>query len=58
MKRRGERQKREIGSGVGRCTEDQKIEQRCVAMGDWELVLATRKYQMARKQEAPITPQG
>ena len=26
-----------------RCTEDQKIEQRCAAMGTRELVVATRK---------------
>jgi hypothetical protein len=30
----------------GRCTKGQEIEQRCVAVGDWELGVATRNYQM------------
>jgi hypothetical protein len=33
-----------------RCTEGQEIEQRCVAMGDVELGVATRKFQMPGKQ--------
>ena len=41
-----------------RCTEGQEIEQRCVAMGDGELGVATRKSQMPGKQEPPRTPQG
>ena len=40
-----------------RCTEGQEIEQRCVAMGDGELGVATRKSQMPGKQEPPRTPQ-
>ena len=36
----------------------QEIEQRCVAMGDGELGVATRKSQMPRKQEPPRTPWG
>jgi hypothetical protein len=41
-----------------RCTEVQEIEQRCVAMGDGELGVKTRKSQMPGKQEPPRTPQG
>ena len=41
-----------------RCTEGQEIEQRCVAMGDGELGVATRKSQMPGKQEPPRTPWG
>jgi hypothetical protein len=40
-----------------RCTQGQEIEQRCVAMGDGELGIATRKSQMPGKQEAPRTQQ-
>ena len=59
--------KREGGGGRGRirygkrwrrCTEGQEIEQRCVAMGDGELGVATRKSQMPGKQEPPRTPRG
>ena len=39
----------------GRCTEDQEIEQRYIAVGDGELGVATRKSQMLGKQEAPRT---
>ena len=41
----------------GSCTECEEIEQRCVAMGDGELWVATRKSQMPRKQETPRTQQ-
>jgi hypothetical protein len=41
-----------------RCTEGQKIEQRCIAMGDGDLGVAIRKSQMQGKQECPRTPQG
>ena len=41
-----------------RCTEGQEIEQRCVAMGDGELGVATRKSQMPGTQEIPRTQQG
>jgi hypothetical protein len=41
-----------------RCTEGQEIKQRCVAMGDGELGIATRKSQMPGKQDPPRTPQG
>ena len=41
-----------------RCTEDQEIEKRCIAMGDGELGVATRKFQMPGKQEAPRTQWG
>ena len=34
-----------------RCTEGQEIEQRCVSMGDGELGVTTRKYQMPGKQD-------
>jgi hypothetical protein len=43
------------GRRWGRCTKGQEIEQRCVAMGDGELVVATRKSQMPGKQEPPRT---
>jgi hypothetical protein len=36
----------------------QEIEQRCVAIGDGELGVATRKSQMLEKQEPPRTPWG
>jgi hypothetical protein len=36
-----------------RCTEGQEIEQRSVAMGDGEMVVATRKSQMPGKQDHP-----
>jgi hypothetical protein len=39
-----------------RCTEGQEIEQRCVALGDGKLEVATRKSQMPGKQEA-LRPQ-
>ena len=57
----GERKKRgriRYGRRWRRCTEGQEIEQRCVAMGDGELGVATRKSQMPGKQEPPRTPQG
>ena len=38
-----------------RRTEGQEIEQRCVLMGDEELVVATIKSQMPEKQEPPRT---
>ena len=38
--------------------EGQKIEQRCVAMEDGELGVATNKSQIPGKQEAPRTKQG
>jgi hypothetical protein len=41
-----------------RCTEGQEIEQRCVAMGNGELEVVTRKSQMPGKQEPPRTPWG
>jgi hypothetical protein len=36
-----------------RCTEDQEIEQRCVAVGGGELGVATTKSQMPGNQETP-----
>jgi hypothetical protein len=39
-----------------RCTEGQEIEQRCIAIGDGELAIATRKSQMPGKQAAPRSP--
>ena len=41
------------GRKWGRCTECQEIEQRCVAMEDGELGVATIKPQMLGKQELP-----
>ena len=57
----GEEKKRgriRYGRRWRRCTEGQEIEQRCVAMGDGELGVATRKSQMPGKQEPPRTPWG
>ena len=55
---RGEKMSRiRYGRRWRRCTEGQEIEQRCVAMGDGELGVATRKPQMPGKQEAPRTQQ-
>ena len=56
--------KRRAGSGMGgvrgpgRSTEGQDIEQRCVAMGDGDLGVATRKSQKSGKQVVPRTQQG
>ena len=57
---RGEEKRGRIryGRRWRRCTEGQEIEQRCVAMGDGELGVATRKSQMPGKQEPPRTPWG
>jgi hypothetical protein len=41
-----------------RYTEGQEIEQRCVAMGDGEVGVAIRKFQMPGKQEPPRTSWG
>ena len=38
--------------------EGEEIEQRCVAMGDRELGVATRKSQMPGKEEPPRTPKA
>jgi hypothetical protein len=38
-----------------RCTEVKDVEQRCVAMADGKLGIATKKSQMPRKQKAPRT---
>jgi hypothetical protein len=46
------------GRKLGRSTEGQEFEQRCVAVGDGELGVATRKTQMPGKQEVPRTQQG
>ena len=40
------------GRRCRRCTEGQEINQRCFAMGDGELGVATRKSQMPRNQES------
>jgi hypothetical protein len=45
------------GRRLGWSTEGQEIEQRCVAMGNGELGVATRKLQIPRKQETPRTQQ-
>ena len=42
----------------GRCAEGQEVEQRCVAMGDGELEVATSKSQVLGKQEFPRTQQA
>ena len=51
--RRGRRKGGRIRHGKrwGRSTEGQKIEGRCVTVGDGELGVATRKSQMPGKQE-------
>jgi hypothetical protein len=41
-----------------RSTEGQEVEQRCVAIGDGELGVATRKPQMSGKQEVPRSQLG
>jgi hypothetical protein len=40
------------------CTEDQETEQSCVAVGDGELRVATRNFQIPGKQEPHRTPKG
>jgi hypothetical protein len=46
------------GDRRGRSSEGQEIKQRCLAVGDGEQGVATRKSQMPAKQEAPRTQQG
>jgi hypothetical protein len=46
------------GRRLGRITEGQEFEWRCVAVGDRELGVATRKSQMAGNQEVPRIQQG
>ena len=41
-----------------RCTEGQEIEQKCVAMGDRELDVSTKKSQLPLIQESPRIPWG
>jgi hypothetical protein len=41
-----------------RFTEDQEIEQSCVAMGYRKLGITTKKYQTPGNQEPPRTPPG
>jgi hypothetical protein len=41
-----------------RCTEGQKIEEKCVAVGVRELGVATKKSQTPGKQEPPQTSLG
>ena len=56
----GERKRRgriRYGRRWRKYTEGQEIEQRCVAMGDGEVGVAIRKFQMPGKQEPPRTPQ-
>ena len=50
------RGKREEESGIG--GDGQEIDQRCAAMGDGELRVATRKSQMPGEHEPPRTSQG
>ena len=59
-KRRGREKGNRIRCGRrwGRSTEGQEIEQRCVAVGDGELGVATRKSQIPGKQEPPRTQRG
>ena len=59
-KRRGREKGNRIRCGRGwrRSTEGQEIEQRCVAVGDGELGVATRKSQMPGKQEVPRIQRG
>ena len=52
------RRKEEDGRRWKRCTEGHEIEQKYVAMGDGELEVATRKFQMPGKQETPRTQKG
>jgi len=40
---------------MGKCTEGQETEQKCVVMGDGELGVANRKSRMPGTQEAPQT---
>ena len=60
----GRKEGKEKGGGLkyrrrwGKSTEGQEFERSCVAVGDGELGIATRKSQMPRKQEAPRTQQG
>jgi hypothetical protein len=52
-KRRGGKER---GGDGRKYREGQEIEQRCVAMGDGELEVVTRKSQMPGKQEPPRIP--
>ena len=46
------------GRRLGRSSEVQEIEMRCVAVGDWEMEVAISKSQILGKQEAPRTQQA
>ena len=48
----------DMGGDGERSTEGQEFESRCVAVGDGELGVATRKSQMPGTQEVPRTQQG
>jgi hypothetical protein len=51
-RREGREKRGRISYGrTWRCTEGQEIEQNCVAMGDEELGVATRKFQMPKKKK-------
>jgi hypothetical protein len=52
----GERGRIKYGRRWRRCTEGQEIEQRCVAMGNGELGITTRKSPMPGQQELPRSP--
>jgi hypothetical protein len=45
----------QVWEEMGRSTEPQEIKWRCIAVGDGELEVATRKSQMPGKQETPRT---
>jgi hypothetical protein len=48
----------QVWEEMGRCIEGQVIEQWCVAVGDGEFGVATRKSQMPGKQEVSRTQLG
>jgi hypothetical protein len=56
--REGKREGRTRYGRCMRCTKDQEIERKCVAMGDRELGVTTRKFHVPGKQEPPRTPWG
>jgi hypothetical protein len=56
--REGKDEKSQVWEEMEEITEGQNIEQRCVAMGNRELRIATIKSHMPGKQEPPRTPLG
>jgi hypothetical protein len=56
MRRESKRGRIRCGRRQGRCTEGKEIDQSCVAMGVWDLVVANRKSQTPGKSRGSQDP--